>query len=159
MHASSRFLLPLAILALPAAATSPAGDAPTHEDQTLVVARTVEPRVAYRALEPKDNPVRVEATTFPGRTFHGAIDGLVGADGIQLAALDELAERVPVTAARGPGAMLLPATTPSAAVQPGMGPAASAGRGGAGGAVVRATSMIAPTVLQGVAKASGAIGP
>lgn len=151
MSPSVRPLFLLALMAAPAGAAVAAEDG-AAEDQTLVVARTVEPRVAYRALEPKDNPVRVEATTFPGRTFHAAIDAIAG-DGIELAALDELAERVPVGSARGAAGPLPTATLPAALAAPGAGPAAAAGRGGAGASVLRATSQIGPAVLQGVSRA------
>lgn len=43
-------------------------------DHSLVVVRTVQPRIAYRGFAPTDNPVRVQATTFPGRVFHATLD-------------------------------------------------------------------------------------
>lgn len=43
-------------------------------DHTMVVARTVQPRIAYRGIALQDNPVRVQATTFPGRVFHQSVD-------------------------------------------------------------------------------------
>lgn len=42
-------------------------------DTTVVIARTVHPRIAYRALPAQDNPVRTEATTFPGQVFHATL--------------------------------------------------------------------------------------
>ncbi|HEY4581677.1 MAG TPA: hypothetical protein VIG88_02255, partial [Lysobacter sp.] len=90
----SRPALLIALLALPAAGPALAGEAgaPGMQDETMVVARSVMPRIAYRGLEPTANPVRVEATVFPGRVFEGVVDGLVD----RLAGDDELGDRAPL---------------------------------------------------------------
>lgn len=57
-------------------------------DHLLVVTRTVQSRIAYRGIPLEDNPVRVQATTFPGSVFHQTIDTaverLVGDDDLLL---------------------------------------------------------------------------
>jgi hypothetical protein len=67
-------------LAMPVQAAE--GDPEIATDPKLVIARTVEPRIAYRGVPREDNPIRSQATTFPSSVFHGAIGGIV----------DELAE-------------------------------------------------------------------
>jgi hypothetical protein len=140
----------LAIAAPVVAAEPEAGPA----DETMVVARTVMPRIAYRALEPTANPVRVEATTFPGRVFHGAIDGLVG----QLVGDDQLGERAAAPIASG--GRELPTHHAPLMDGPGLqGPGASTaplGRGASiGGAVLRATSGIGSMVQDAVRRTGG----
>ncbi|HZX80846.1 MAG TPA: hypothetical protein VFE72_07845, partial [Lysobacter sp.] len=75
----SRPALLIALLAPLASGTVLAGETatPGMQDEMLVVARSVMPRIAYRGLEPSANPVRVEATVFPGRVFQGVVDGMV----------------------------------------------------------------------------------
>lgn len=65
------------------------GDPEIAPDPTLVIARTVEPRIAYRGVPREDNPIRSQATTFPSAVFHGAIGGIVD----ELAEDSALAER------------------------------------------------------------------
>lgn len=48
------------------------------QDPTIVVTRTVHPRIAYRGIPREDHPVASEATTFPARVFGDAIDVLIG---------------------------------------------------------------------------------
>jgi hypothetical protein len=147
-----RFAIVVALLApLPAVATPPDEAA----DETWVAARDVMPRVAYRALEPHANPVRVEATVFPGRVFHGAIGDVVG----RLAGDQELDE----SAALVPSGQVPPAepgAPRSMAPIAGLGGAGSdMGRrpGGAsiGGAVLRATSGLGVRVGQAVQRVTG----
>lgn len=66
-----------------AAVCMPAGFSPAamaqdrdsgEQDTTIVIARTVHPRIAYRALPAQDNPVHTQATAFPGQVFHGTLD-------------------------------------------------------------------------------------
>lgn len=131
-------------------------EADVAQDELMVVARSVMPRVAYRGLEATANPVRVQATVFPGRVFHASIDSMVG----QLVGDDELvASASPATTA--PAAFL----EPDAAIGPlGAGPqGASAGAGGAprgftgsiGGSVLRATSGIGDRISTAVLRATG----
>lgn len=70
-------LLLLLAMTGPAVAGDPAS-ANATQDSTLVIARSVMPRVAYRGLEPAQNPVRVASTVFPGRVFHATLDGMLG---------------------------------------------------------------------------------
>lgn len=142
----------MALAAAPAVAAPPAGDG--ARDEELVVARSVMPRIAYHALEPTANPVRVQATVFPGRIFHGVIGGLVGS----LASDHELGDRVPLV-------VDLPAGT----LEPGLGglmhhdgPRLGAGslqgsRSGAasiGGSVLRMTSGIGDRIGKAVSRST-----
>ncbi len=142
----------MALATAPAVAATPGDEAAA--DELLVVARSVMPRVAYHALEPTANPVRVQATVFPGRIFHGAMDGLVG----RLAGDHELGERAP-----------LAATDAASGLEPGMaGPLGHGPRlehagatqgsravgGSIGGSVLRATSGIGDRVTQAVLRAT-----
>lgn len=43
------------------------------QDHQLTVSRTVHPRIAYRGIPLEDNPVRVQATVFPGQVFHDTL--------------------------------------------------------------------------------------
>lgn len=68
-------------------AAEPDPDAATADrDHRLVLARTVNPRTAYRGLPPTANPSAVEAITFPGRVFdtvmHGPGEATVGDDAL-----------------------------------------------------------------------------
>lgn len=126
------------------------------QDELLVVARTVMPRVAYHALPATENPVRVQATVFPGRIFHGVVDGIVG----RLAGDDELTERAPLVA-EGPAAAFDPVRAGPFAHGPGAvtTPSGAGGRtaGGAiGGAVLRATSGLGTRVGDAVQRAANA---
>lgn len=152
-----RFPLPVLIVLLTAVAPVRAQDADAHADETLVVARTVMPRIAYRALEPTANPIRVQATTFPGRVFHAAIDGLVG----QLVAEHELDERAspatPDAESAIPGLARPMAEGP--ALRHGPGATAPLGAGASiGGAVLRATGGIGDLVQRSVGRATQAGG-
>src|SRR3546814_12492119 len=60
----------------PAAAN--ADGAGSAKDPGMVIARTVNPRIAYRGIPTEENPIHSEATLFPARTFHSAIDGITG---------------------------------------------------------------------------------
>lgn len=53
---------------------SPAADTDRYGDQTLVLIRQVQPRVAYLPVPARDNPVRAQAITFPGQVFHSTLD-------------------------------------------------------------------------------------
>ena len=155
-----RFLPPLLLVLAVSSPALAAGAGPTQapvevgQDELMVVARSVMPRVAYRGLDATANPVRVQATVFPGRVFHTAIGDMVG----QLVGDDELvASASPATA--GPAAFL----EPGAMVGPlGAGPQGSAGTGGArgfagsvGGSVLRATSGIGDRINAAVQRATG----
>lgn len=141
-----------ALLATTTVVAAPADDA---HDELLVVARTVMPRIAYHALEPTANPVRVQATVFPGRVFHDAMSGLVG----RLAADDELGEQAPLTAT-GPALHREPGSAVPIAHGHGL-QGAAAGSGGraiggsVGGAVLRATSGLGQTILRATGQGTG----
>ncbi len=67
----------------PASETVPAGSvyagaAVSAKDPTVIIARTVQPRIAYRGVPLEDNPIHSEATTFPGIVFHGTMGSLMG---------------------------------------------------------------------------------
>jgi hypothetical protein len=118
-------------------------------DQTLVVARNVMPRIAYRGLEPSQNPARVTTTVFPGRVFQGRLDGVIGAlvgDG----ALGETAPILPTAALRGPEPVNGEPREPRSAAPLGGGVSTSGAGGGLGGTVMAATAGIANTVTAAV---------
>lgn len=68
----------LSALAPGLAAQETQGRAAPADDPGMVVARTINPRIAYRGIPTAENPVHTEATLFPARTFHAAMDGTVG---------------------------------------------------------------------------------
>jgi hypothetical protein len=90
-----RLLAPASLTAALTLATAMApvqaaeGDPEIAPDPKLVIARTVEPRIAYRGVPREDNPIRSQATTFPSTVFHRAIGGIVD----ELADDSVLAER------------------------------------------------------------------
>jgi hypothetical protein len=47
------------------------------KDPSIVVMRTVHPRIAYRGIPLEDHPIKAEATTFPGRVFEGVVNGVI----------------------------------------------------------------------------------
>ncbi|MFZ5655801.1 MAG: hypothetical protein ACOY37_01845 [Pseudomonadota bacterium] len=53
-------------------------------EPTLVLTRTVQPRIAYRALPPEQNPVAASVSTFPSRVFHAAVENATAVIGDQL---------------------------------------------------------------------------
>ncbi|MGN7917958.1 hypothetical protein [Lysobacter sp. 22409] len=127
---------------------------PASEDPTVVIARTVHPRIAYRALPAQENPIRTVATTFPGQVFHGTLDrslapligdaelGQHGSSGLSpSAATGALTGLLVPTESLGAGLLGPSATAP-------MGPTASVG-----GAVTNATAGIADLVTGSVMQA------
>ena len=67
---------PVAAQTAPAAANAEGSG--SAKDPGMVIARTVNPRIAYRGIPTEENPIHSEATLFPARTFHSAIDGITG---------------------------------------------------------------------------------
>lgn len=53
--------------------------APDGKDPGMVVARTVNPRIAYRGLPAAENPVHTRVTLFPLRAFGDVMEGTAGA--------------------------------------------------------------------------------
>ena len=149
----------LASFAADAAWAGEPGAPVAAQDEMLVVARSVMPRIAYRGLEPTANPVRVEATVFPGRVFHGVLDGMVQ----RLVGDDDLGDRAPLlrqgpAAARGIGVDVPVAGLGLGGA--GAGPGASRGGGSIGGMVTSATAGIGDRVNQAMQRATGAgVGP
>lgn len=72
----------VAVLALGAAVPAPA----QQVDPTVVITRTVHPRIATRALPKDELPIKAEATTFPRTVFLSTMDSalapLVGDDAL-----------------------------------------------------------------------------
>jgi hypothetical protein len=128
---------------------------PATADQTLVLARDVMPRIAYRGLEPSQNPVKVEALMVPGRVFHGTLDGVLGT----LVDEDVLGDTAPTG--------LADASTWPAAARLGMDPAEARGNApmaagagptagaGIGSAVMRATSGLSDAITRATARVGG----
>lgn len=104
-----RLMLPalccvLGLPALPAQAQDAGEDG---EDPSIVVMRTVHPRIAYRSIPLDDHPIKAEATTFPGRVFHGVVDGVIAS----VVGDDALGERGAAGAATGALVPLLERST------------------------------------------------
>jgi hypothetical protein len=76
----NRLLLAIALTA----AAMPAVAAERDADPTLVLTRTVQPRIAYRALPPDQNPVAASVSTFPARVFQASLETATSAIGDQL---------------------------------------------------------------------------
>ncbi|ALN60635.1 hypothetical protein GLE_5294 [Lysobacter enzymogenes] len=154
-HASALAALVLAAALPGVRAAGPGADPTPGADTTVVIARTVHPRIAYRALPAQDNPVRTEATTFPGQVFHATLSrslaplddaalGQHGSGGLGVAA-----------AADAASAMLVPAAATGAGATF-AGPGASAPLGASasvGGAVVGATAGLGDTLTGAVMQA------
>lgn len=66
------------VAAQTAPAASTADGSGSAKDPGMVIARTVNPRIAYRGIPTEENPIHSEATLFPARSFHSAIDGITG---------------------------------------------------------------------------------
>lgn len=150
-HALASTLL-LASVAAPAWTAEPA--APTGPDPAVVVARTVHPRIAYRALPVDENPVRIQATTFPGHVFHSTLDAVLlpAAGEADLAARGNagLAGRMAATTGLVSG---VPLAMPASALPIGAG--GRTGVGASGPSVVGMTAGIADTVLRAVGVPGG----
>lgn len=126
-----------------------------EQDTNIVIARTVHPRIAYRALPAQDNPVHTQATAFSGQVFHGTLERSLspllgdaeldqhGSTGLSplLAGNTLNGLLVPVSGAANP--ML----GPSASTAP-MGPTASVG-----GAVTAATAGLGDRITGSVMQA------
>jgi hypothetical protein len=147
---SCRPFLLLACLAGPAmAGDGVPPDDTGMTDQTLVVARNVMPRIAYRGLEPSQNPARVTTTVFPGRVFQGRLDGLLGAL-VGEDALGETAPVMPTAALRGPQPIAGEPMEPRGGAPLGGGVSTAGAGGGLGATVMAATAGIANTVTAAV---------
>ena len=154
----------------PAVEGTPAGSdgaasAGTAKDPTVVIARTVQPRVAYRGVPLEENPIHSEATTFPGLVFHGTMDSVLGelvegelgqhgSAGVMAGAAVESAVGRGLSGLTG-GTLL--GAGAGAGSAPSLGPGASAGGavGGVGTAVGNATSNIGSLVTNTVMQAVG----
>jgi hypothetical protein len=140
----------LSVLPLAAGAQSTA-----DPDPQLILTRTVEPRVAYKALaKPTDNPVQAQAPLFPTVAFGNAVDGLV-AQNVDDTVLGALGAGGLANTGDGRGATFMPDGL-------GLGPtaqgAAPAGLSGPGGAIGHATSGIGSVVTSTLAQALGSLG-
>jgi len=145
-------LTPLLAGALPLTAAAQSG---TGNDPQLVVARSVQPRVAYRALaEPTDNPVAAQAPLFPAAAFGRAIDGSAGQR-----VDDEVLRALGAGGLDGAGGARAVSFMPDTL---GLGPtaqgAAPAGLSGPAGAIGHATSGLGGLVTSTLAQALGGIG-
>ena len=146
-----------------------AASAGTATDPTVVIARTVQPRVAYRGVPLEENPIHSEATTFPGLVFHGTMDSVLGelvegelgqhgSAGVMAGAAVESAVGRGLSGLTG-GTLL--GAGAGAGSAPSLGPGASAGGavGGVGTAVGNATSnigsLVTNTVMQAVGNTQG----
>lgn len=145
-------LVTLLACALPFAA---AAQTAASDDPYIVIARTVEPRVAYRGFDDAtDNPIRAQAPLFPAAAFGRSIDGVI-AEGVDDDVLRALG-------AGGVGASGGPRTFGVVPQALGFGPAAQgsapAGLSGAGGAIGHATSGIGGIVTSTLSQALGNLG-
>jgi hypothetical protein len=69
-------LVPLAALALGGVVAMIAQPAFADEPGDLIVARDVTPRIAYRPVPTKDDPVAIRVSTFPSSTFDPLMESL-----------------------------------------------------------------------------------
>jgi hypothetical protein len=160
-------IAPIVVLARPAAAqdADPGAQGPGDADPVFVVSRTVHPRVAYKGLEPQQNPVHTQATMFPGRVFHDTLGAALGE--LADAALTEHASAGVATDAHASGLATSPAQDTwlgarggLATGQPGQAtgtaPVGAMGSaiGGAGGAVRTATGAIGALLGEGLKNTS-----
>ncbi len=126
------------------------------EDPGFVIARTVNPRIAYRGIPTEDNPVKVRATVFPAHIFHGTLNHALG---------DALGDNE-LNGATGSGGLVLKATrdmlgTHAPIGAAGMGMAGVSAGGGAplgmgasvGGAVRGATEGLSGTITGALSNA------
>lgn len=141
-----------------ATAAEPAGATPDRNglqliDRTLVLARTVHPRIAYRGPAPAENPARVEVTVFPGGAMSGSLGG-IGGQALGDGELAITAPMEPIHRLVGPGGPLAgfgaamsvgPGATGSSTGAP-VGAAASS----VGGSVLKATSGLGTAITQAV---------
>jgi len=132
-------------------------------DHVLVVTRTVQPRIAYRGVELADNPVRMQATVFPGRVFHHTVDDSlerllgdselvqVGSAGVGGGATIRalLADGLDLRSGQSSGVRAMAADGGAAGMAP-MGMAASSG-----GAVSAATRGLGDTIQSSLVPALG----
>lgn len=77
-HARIAMAAVLCVLAPGIAAQETSDGAMAVEDPSMIIARTINPRIAYRGIPTEQNPIHTEATLFPARTFHAALDGTIG---------------------------------------------------------------------------------
>jgi hypothetical protein len=160
---SSRFLLALAVVVLWCAGLALAGDANAQtaspaKDPSITIARTVNPRIAYRGIPKEDMPIAAEATTFPQKAFQTQIDNVTTVGD----------EALGMTQAGGEGVQSVLASTlvsPNSALSQSLGTQGTGGgaipRGlGAtiGGSVGSATSNIGATVTGALNGALGRVG-
>lgn len=128
------------------------------QDQTMVVVRDVNPRIAYRGpADTTDNPARVTAIVFPGQVFGDALSGvlntLVGEESLGDTAPTALDVRV----VREPHVFGGTSVELRAGGPVGAGAAPVGMSGSVGGAVLGATAGIADTITGAVMRA-GKIG-
>lgn len=155
--------LPSALLLLlaatgPAFAADPVSD-DGAQDQTLVIARSVMPRIAYRGLEPTQNPVRVESIVFPGRVFHSTLDGLLGTLVGEDVLGDTASPGLTGRPERDPRADGLAAGGARDLMPTGRGATPNGASASIGGAVLRATGGLADTITAATLRATPGGGP
>lgn len=127
------------------------------QDPMLVATRRVEPRIAYHALAPTENPVAAQAPVFTARAF-GMAMGSVG-DGVAIGSVDD--DVLGALEAGGLDRRLAPTITGALGTGLGLG-TGPAGRGGAPvgmtsalGSVGRVTSGVGGLVNRTLAQALG----
>lgn len=133
-----------------------AQQAAPEQDPGFVIARTVNPRIAYRGIPTEDNPVKVRATVFPAQIFHGTLGNALG---------DALGDNE-LNGATGSGGLVLKATRDMLGPQTplggaGMGMAGVSANGGAplgmgasvGGSVRGATEGLSGTITGALSNA------
>lgn len=124
------------------------------EDPNMIIARTVQPRIAYRGIATEDNPVQVRATMFPAQIFHGTLNGtldrLLGDGELNQRGSSGLALNAATQALTGPALGGNALLGPSATGGPPIGSSASAG-GAVGAATAGLGDLITNSVMQAVA--------
>ncbi|RDZ26581.1 hypothetical protein DX914_16480 [Lysobacter silvisoli] len=158
LRAALATALTAAALLAGSARAQQASEPGADEDPNLIVARTVQPRIAYRGIPTEDNPVMVRATTFPAQIFHGTLNGtldqLLGDGDLGQRGSAGMAVHAATQALTGPalGNNVLLGPGGSAGAPP-MGPGASVG-GAIGAATAGLGDLITHSVMQAVAPAA-----
>ncbi|MGY4514643.1 hypothetical protein [Lysobacter sp. HA18] len=127
-------------------------------DQTMVIVRDVNPRIAYRGpADTTDNPARVTATVFPTRVFNRALDGMM----VSLVGDASLGDTAPTAIGAQPDPARFASDMPELrdgrplGAGGGSTPMGSSGAmGSIGGAVMSATFGIADTITTATMRAS-----
>lgn len=154
----AHLLPPLLLLCLAPTARAQAVPADRNADQQLVIARSVNPRVAYRGLQADQNPVLVQAPVFPGRAFHGSVEGVLG-QAVGDDVLGALGSRTGAPLFGTADAIRLPMTSLAGRQAGSAGHAPLGAMAGATGGIGRIGAGLSGLVVQAVSRSTTGGGP